>query len=219
MFSNKKTMAPWLVLGAVALIGASLRTAGQPAPAAQASGARKAEKHYVTPRQLADSNARVGSSAEGLEAVAHDGRRVGWEGLSGGRPVVLVFLKEGCPCNAEFEPFIRRVERLYGDSVRFAGVIDASPESARTYAQGLHIDRPVLADPDRRIIGQFRAENGGYMALLTPDGVVDGFWPGCSADGMKELGRRIARLAGLEERPLDVTDMPGPLTTGCPFGS
>ena len=54
-------------------------------------------------------------------------------------------------------------------------------------------------------------------ALVTADGVIDGLWPGCSADGMSELGRRIARLAGVAERPLDVSDMPGALTTGCPF--
>ncbi len=161
----------------------------------------------------------VRSSIESLEAVAQDGRRLIWDRLSEGRPVVLLFVKEGCPCNVEFEPFIRRLERLYGESVRFAGVIDAGPEAARRYAEETHVARPILADPDRRIIGRFRAENGGYIALLTPAGVIDGLWPGCSADGMKELGRRIAQLAGLEERPLDVSDMPGPLTTGCPFGS
>ena len=57
------------------------------------------------------------------------------------------------------------------------------------------------------------------MVLLTPGGVIDGFWPGCSADTMRQLGRRVARLAGVEERPLDVSVMPASLTTGCPFKS
>jgi hypothetical protein len=34
---------------------------------------------------------------------------------------------------------------------------------------------------------------------------------------MRDLGRRIARLVGVEERLLETSDMPGPLTTGCPF--
>jgi peroxiredoxin len=226
---RKGTLLPWTALAALAMVGACLRLAGLPhAERGDEPGrwtghaapeARSSQKHYVTPRQLLASNAMVQSSVEGLEADAGDGRRLTWEGIGGGRPVVLVFVKEGCPCNAEFEPFIRRVERLYGDSARFAGVIDAGPESAHAYAEGLRIDRPILADPDRRIIGRFGAENGGYIALVTPDGVIDGFWPGCSADGMKELGRRIAHLSGRDERPLDVEGMPGPLTTGCPFGS
>jgi hypothetical protein len=53
--------------------------------------------------------------------------------------------------------------------------------------------------------------------LLTPGGVIDGFWPGCTAATMQELGRGIARLTGIGERPLNVSGMPGPLTTGCPF--
>jgi hypothetical protein len=75
----------------------------------------------------------------------------------------------------------------------------------------------VLPDPGRRIIRRLRAQNGGYVVLLTADGVIDRFWPGCSADALTDLGRRIARLADVQERPLDVADVPGSLTTGCPF--
>ena len=34
---------------------------------------------------------------------------------------------------------------------------------------------------------------------------------------MRELGRRIAELGAVTERPIDVAGMPGALTTGCPF--
>lgn len=131
--------------------------------------------------------------------------------------MVLVFVKEGCPCNVEFEPFFHRVERLYHDEARFAAVVDADVEGARAYADELEVPYPVLADPDRSIIRRFGAENGGYCALLAPDGTIEGLWPGCSSEGLGELGRRIARLAGVAERPLDTSGMPGPLTTGCPF--
>jgi peroxiredoxin len=175
------------------------------------------EKHFVTPRQLADSNAMVSRAADGLEATGHDGRRRRWADLSGGQPVVVVFIKDGCPCSAEFEPFFQRVAALYRGRVRFVGVIDAPVETARQYVAEQHVPYPVLADPDRRIIRRLKAENGGYVALLTAEGVIDGFWPGCTVGTMRELGRRIARLAGVAERPLDVTGMPGPLTTGCPY--
>jgi hypothetical protein len=36
---------------------------------------------------------------------------------------------------------------------------------------------------------------------------------------MRALGRRIAALRALAERPLDVSDMPKVLTTGCPYAS
>jgi peroxiredoxin len=176
-------------------------------------------KHYVTPRQLAASNTMVNRSVADLKFLGADGRSLGWEGLSGGRPVVLVFIKDGCPCSVEFEPFFQRVEKLYRREVRFAGVIDASLASARRYAKEQRVPYPVLPDPEHRIIRRLKAENGGYVVLLTRRGVIDGFWPGCTTDTLRLLGRGIARLAGVAERPLDVSGMPGSTITGCPFES
>jgi hypothetical protein len=184
-----------------------------PQPAGAAGDVR--ERHFVTHRQLAGANTmtqvRVDIGwGEGDALPA-------WEELSGGLPVVLVFVKDGCPCSDEFEPFFQRVAQLYAGAVRFADVIDAPAWAARRYAQRHRVPYPVLADPGRRLIRRFRAENGGYVVLLSAGGAIDGYWPGCSADTMRDLGRWIARLAGLPECPLDVTGMPAPLTTGCPF--
>jgi len=77
----------------------------------------------------------------------------------------------------------------------------------------------VLADPERAIIARFEAQSGGYVALLRPEGAVDALWPGCSAEMICQLGRRIAALADVTERPVDVTGLPRVLTTGCPFSS
>jgi hypothetical protein len=177
------------------------------------------EKHYVTPRQVAGANALVNRAVSLGRTTDQDGRGLGWDELSGGRPVVLVFLKEGCPCNLDFEPYFQRVERLYRGAVRFAAVIDAGPTAAHRYARLQQVPYPVLADPGRDIIRRCHAENGGYAVLLSADGVIDGAWPGCSPDTLRALGRRIARLAGLEERSLDVAGMSDALLTGCPFDS
>src|SRR5207248_2296357 len=117
----------------------------------------------------------------------------------------------------EFEPFFHRLERLYRSSVRFAAVIDADGDAARSYADEREVPYPVLADPQRTLIRRFHAESGGSSALLTSDGTIDGLWPGCSAECLRELGRRIARPFGSEERALDTTGMPGPLITVCPL--
>jgi hypothetical protein len=117
----------------------------------------------------------------------------------------------------EFEPFFHRLERCYKGRVRFFGVIDGGVADARTYAEANRVPYPVLADPDRAVITRFKAENGGYVALLRPGGVVDALWPGCSAEMARELGRRISTLAGVKERPVEVSGMPPALTTGCPF--
>jgi hypothetical protein len=96
-------------------------------------------------------------------------------------------------------------------------VIDAGADAAFAHATANNTPYRVLADPDRVIIDRFEAKNGGYVALLRPEGAVDTFWPGWSAEMMRDLGRRIAKLGAVTERSIDVAGMPGALTTGCPF--
>ncbi len=184
-------------------------------PAKPATPSR--EKHYVTAEQLAASGAWRDQRVAPFSAWAHDGTWFTSKDLVGKRPAVLVFIKTDCPCSVEFEPFFHRLERRYRGRVRFFGIIDADRDAARQYALANQVPYPVLADPKRLIVKRFKAENGGYVVLLTPVGVVDTLWPGCSVEMMRELGRCIAALAGVKERPLDVAGMPAVLTTGCPF--
>jgi len=187
----------------------STRRPGVPRPATK--------KHYVTPAQLAESGALADRKVRSFSAVARDRTVFTWSGMSGTRPLVLVFIRRDCPCNVEFEPFFHRLAGRYRDVAEFAGVIDAGADAALAYATANKTPYRVLADPDRAIIDRFEAKNGGYVALLRPEGSIDTLWPGCSAEMMRELGRRIAELGAVRERPIDVAGMPGALTTGCPF--
>jgi hypothetical protein len=119
----------------------------------------------------------------------------------------------------EFEPFFHRLEERYRDVADFLGVIDADADLARDYAGINLVPYRVLADPERTIITRFEARNGGYVALLKSGGEVDTLWPGCSVEMMRELGRHIAALGAVAERPVDVSEMPKVLRTGCPFSS
>ena len=177
------------------------------------------EKHFVTPDQLVECGALAQRRIEPFSAVAHDGARFTWPVAGWTRPLVLVFIKRGCPCSVEFEPFFHRLEQQYRDAADFVGVIDADADLARAYAAANKVPYRVLADPDCAIITRFEAKHGGYVALLGVDGNLDTLWPGCSAEMMRALGRRIAALRALAERPLDVSDMPKVLTTGCPYAS
>jgi peroxiredoxin len=204
-------LAGWLVIGLVHLhSGAEPRASLAPRPAER-------EIHYATPGQLADAGARAGRRVEPFTGVDHTGRTVAFSELCEGRPLVLVFLKNGCPCNVEFEPHFQRLQQTYHDCVAFAGVIDADSGTARRYCEANRVRYPLLTDPERTIIARLRAENGGYVLLLTAEGVVGTVWPGWSAEMMQELGRKAAALAGVPERPLDVRGLPNALTTGCPY--
>jgi peroxiredoxin len=174
-------------------------------------------KHYVTPTQLTASNGVVRRVVDDFAVTTTDGRRLDWSTLSDGRPVVVVFIKDGCPCSVEFEPYFHRLHDAYRGSTRFIGVIDGDASRARRYAEANSVPYAVVADPEQRLIGRFEAKSGGYAALLDPEGVVVGFWPGFSEEAMSDLGRRISVLAGVAERPIETAGLPKTLTTGCPF--
>jgi peroxiredoxin len=161
-------------------------------------------RRYVTLTQLQESSALIG-------------RPMAWTALSGGRPVLLVFIKNGCPCSVEFEPYFHRLHEAYGGTVRVFGVIDGDDSTAQQYAVTNSVPYPLIADPDERLIRRFDAKNGGYAALLDAAGVVVGFWPGFSQDAMTDLGHRMSGLAGVGERPIETAGLPKKLTTGCPF--
>jgi peroxiredoxin len=174
-------------------------------------------KHYVTPAQLVEAGAVADRKVPTFSAAARDGTVFPWSGTSGTRSLVLVFIRRDCPCSAEFEPFFHRLASRYRDVAEFAGVLDAGADAALAYAIANRTPYRILADPDRVIIDHFEAKNGAYVAHLRPGGAIETLWPGCSAEMMRELGRRIAELGAVTERPIDVAGMPGALTTGCPF--
>jgi peroxiredoxin len=175
------------------------------------------ERHYVTPNQLATSGEAAGRQVMRGAMLASDGRQVGWDDLSAGRPMVVVFIKDGCPCSIEFEPYFHRLARAFAKHVQFVGVIDGAADVASAYVAANDVPYPVLADSDRSLIRDFAAKNAAYVALVSADGVVDTMWPGCSAEMMQDLARQITARAGIHEQPVDFAGMPGPLTTGCPF--
>jgi peroxiredoxin len=206
-----------LIVGWCGIIWVTYTGRGQPAAPTANFRPPPAETHYVTPTQLAASGARQDQTVAPFSAAGHDGKLYDGQSLAGASPTVLVFVKKGCPCSVQFEPSFHRLARCYKDQVRFFAVIDGSVADARRYAEANHVPYTVLADPDRTIIKRFQAEGGGYVALLRPGGVVDTLWPGCSAEMMRELGRQISTLAGVDERPVEVSGLPPVLTMGCRF--
>jgi peroxiredoxin len=175
------------------------------------------ERHYVTPNQLETSGEAAGRQVMRGTLLASDGRYVDWDDLSAGRPIVVVFIKDGCPCSIEFEPFFHRVARAFAEHVQFVGVIDGACDVASAYVAANDVPYPVLADPDRALIRDFAAKNAAYVALVSAEGIVDAMWPGCSAEMMQDLCGKMAARVGINEPPIDFLGMPGPLTTGCPF--
>lgn len=172
---------------------------------AAAIATRSRVGHPVSPRMREAAGAQAGRSATMLPEEVR------------GKAVVLIFIKEGCPCSEAAEPCFLRLTRAYGSRIAFVGIIDGDVAVAERWIREHDTPYPVLADPDLKLIQSLSAERSAYVTLVTSDGTVERLWPGYSARMLRELGARLASIAGMAEVPLDVSDAPEELTSGCPF--
>lgn len=209
-----------LLLATLALVGACayafVRTGGRLRPPGTASFAEP-EKHLVTPVMLAKTDAMARRSASAFQARATDGAAYSLADLTKDEPLVLVFIKDGCPCSADAQRFFNRLHEAYGGQARFLGVIDSEQDRARAWAQAHRTTFPLLIDPDLAIARAYGAESSAYMAVVAKGGVIDQLYPGYSAAMLAEAGERIARLSGVAVRPIDAAGAPVELSTGCPL--
>ncbi len=175
------------------------------------------EKHLVTPAMIAATDAMATQSAPASHARGTDGAAYDLGEIAREGPLVLVFIKDGCPCSADAQRFFNRLHDAYGKEVRFLGVIDVEADRARRWGQENRTTFPLLVDADLAITHACKVESSAYLAVVAKGGAIDRLYPGYSEAMLAEAGERIARLAGVAARPIDATGAPDELSTGCPF--
>lgn len=173
-------------------------------------------KHLVTEQMAAESRLMVGRAAPPFEASASDGRRYMLGELCRRGPVVLTFIKDGCPCSEAAQPFFDRLRVAY-PGAGFFGVIDRDLEKAKRWAGRFRVAYPLLLDPAYRIVQDYHAENSAYVVLINREGRIRQHWPGYSAGMLRELAASLGELTGTAAQAIDVADAPDELYSGCPY--
>jgi hypothetical protein len=110
------------------------------------------QKHLVTPEMLEATGKMTKQVAPAFQAEATNGKTYRLDEVTSEKPLVLTFIKDGCPCSRAAEPFFDRLYAAYKDEVRFLGVIDADTSRAKEWARENRVPFPVLADPESRIV-------------------------------------------------------------------
>jgi len=175
------------------------------------------EKHRATPEQVAAGDRSSGTPAPAFETPASDGTIYRLDEIVKDAPAVLVFIKSDCPCSRSADPFFQRLQAAGRGWVRFFGVIDGDVEAARRWINQTGAVFPILADPDRKIVGDYQVENSAYVAFIGPGGRIDKLWAGYSEPMLRELAERMAPWVKPKLDPFDVADAPRELYTGCPY--
>ena len=176
----------------------------------------ESKKHLVTKEMAEASRSVVDRVAPAFEAIANNGETYTLDELRQRGPVVLTFVKDGCPCSQAAQPFFNQLHTAY-PKARFVGVINTETDKAQKWAKLFSVTYPLVLDPSLRIVKDYRVENSAYVIVIDSDGRIRQHWPGYSTSMLKELGGAIAALTGSPEKPIDMEDAPDLLYTGCPF--
>ncbi|WP_422927923.1 peroxiredoxin family protein [Singulisphaera sp. PoT] len=191
--------------------------ANEAGPESQVIITGKKETHRVTPAMLESSNKMASQAAPGFDSQATDDRSYRLEALIQEGPILLAFIKDGCPCSTAAQPYFNRLHDAYGTSLKFFGVFDGSVSKAKAWAAENKVRFPILADPELKIVRAYKAENSAYVALVSKGGTIEKLWPGYSSEMLKDVSLRLARLADTDPKPIDTTDSPDEMLSGCPF--
>lgn len=173
-------------------------------------------KHIVTPRMSEASRGMVSRQAPDFSKKATDGENYALRELIRQGPVLLTFIKIGCPCSEAAQPYFNRLKTSYSQA-RILGVIDGELGPANLWASKIRVSYPLLLDPDLELVRAYGVENSAYVILIDQQGRLAMHWPGYSASMLQELGASLARLTRSIPRLIDVSDAPGELYTGCPY--
>lgn len=149
------------------------------------------------------------SAAEG-----NSGKTIATLPLDATRPTVVVFVLPDCPCSIEYEPYVHRLFRAYGEEAAFVEVVAGSTADARQWKEQHRTPFEVTGDPEKKISREFGAIRSAYTALVVNKRIVK-LWPGYSAEMLRELGELIAEHTKRPSRPLDPVGAPERLTSGC----
>lgn len=173
-------------------------------------------KHVVTGRMAEASRAIERRAAPPFEADGSDGRRRSLAGFAHRGPLVLTFVKVGCPCSEAAQPFLNRLHAAL-PVVPILGVIDVDSEKAQAWAGRFRVEYPLLLDQSNRIVRDYQVENSAYVVVIDAEGRILKHWPGYSAGMLRDLAAMLAGATGIPTPPVDVADAPDDLYTGCPY--
>ena len=173
-------------------------------------------KHVVTPSMAEASRAMVFRQAPAFTLKATDGAEYSLGKLIREGPLVLTFIKIGCPCSEAAQPFFNRLRAAYPHA-RILGVIDGDLGPANLWAKKIRVSYPLLLDPNLQLVRAYGVENSAYVVLVDQKGQIVMHWPGYCASMLQELGATLALLTRSAVRPIDTVDAPVEFYSGCPY--
>ncbi|MCU0316588.1 MAG: TlpA family protein disulfide reductase [Fimbriimonadaceae bacterium] len=178
---------------------------------------REVPRHPVTGEMKTDATARQGRLMPATVLPDQSGQEVDLAKLASQKPLVVVMVKEGCPCNIESQPFFNQIARAYGDQVQFIGIIDQERAGAAKFHSDFSVPYPILSAPKESTFQAWDAKQSVYTFLIGPKGEIEKVWPGYSRTTLVELSSLLAERLQIPTLEVDFKMAPDEMTSGCYF--
>lgn len=174
-------------------------------------------RHPVTEAMRQAADARPGEAAPEIELLDTSSKTVRLSDMVAKGPVLVVTIKDGCPCSIEAQPFFNQMVKDYEGKFSILGVTDAPRIKAEKYKMDFDVQFPVVTEPGRKTFDAYHALNSVYSTLVGSDGVVIKQYPGYSKRILQDMNEQIAKATGAAPAKLDLADAPERDSSGCPF--
>lgn len=178
---------------------------------------RRQKNHPVTARMSKAAASLGAKAAPPFSLMDLNGEVQTLADLSSTRPLLIFFVEKECPCCVGAKYYVDKIADLYGSELNAVGIINADGRIASAWSQATRPKFAILQDPKMGVIRSYKAERGVYTTLVAPGGRIDKAYAGYSQEMLKDLSRRIAKLAHIQERTVYAPSAPKTLTSGCPF--
>ena len=168
----------------------------------------------AVPRQDSPYYLPAGTEAPDFSGTTADGSLVSLEATIGEGPLFLVFWKESCPHNPRAMPSFNAMKEAYGEQVNLLGVVRASPEGTRSWAEKFEAAFPLLPDAEEKVILDYRVAFSIATFRIGQDGKISRVFEGYGQDELAALNQAMAEAAGAEPIQLDMSRIPSRQTWG-----
>ena len=146
--------------------------------------------------------------------TGNDGQVHTLDALTEKGPVLLYFIKDGCPTNDQALPHYAALAKGYGDGVRLVGVLNQSGAAAEKWIEKWKPPYLVLMDPDKEVIGAYGATRSPWVVEIVRGGERGRTWEGYSAIALEQQSAVLAEAQGRAPVPVDAAALPAKMRYG-----
>lgn len=177
--------------------------------------------HPVTPDMNEEAAKMARQAAPEFKLKDPDGNEFTLKGISDGRPTLVYFIKDGCPCSIESQPMFQKLYAHINSSeevrIPFVGIFDKDAAAAKKWMSRFEMPYAMLLNPDCRVMKAYNSPNSVYSTLVDGKGRIIKQWPGWSRRILTEMNAAMSKELGLEVNSFDTAYAPEEDASGCTF--